>query len=191
VEPTVKGEPRVARIDYAARTSRFTAAVDVPGHGLLYVSGHARAMVDAVVVMRQVTRGEIFKQADLVVERKPRAGMPNGIMSDTAEVIGLAARNNMQAGRLLRARDLMKPQVVQRNETVTLIYRMPGVMLTVRGKALEAGADGDTISVLNEQSKRTLQGVVVGLGRVLVNGGAAHVASTIPPAQAAMLTNPH
>ena len=31
---------------------------------------------------------------------------------------------------------------------------MPGIMLTVRGKAIEGGAEGDVISVLNEQSKR-------------------------------------
>jgi flagella basal body P-ring formation protein FlgA len=105
-------------------------------------------------------------------------------------VIGLAARNNMQPGRLLRARDLMKPQIVQRNETVTLVYRMPGIMLTVRGKALEGGADGDTISVLNEQSKRRLQGVVVGPGRVLVGSGTAQVASNISPAHAALPANP-
>jgi flagella basal body P-ring formation protein FlgA len=184
VEPTVKGEPRVARIDYTARTARFTAAVDIPGHGLLYLSGHARATVDVVVVIRSVTRGEILKQADVVVERKPRAEMPRGIISDGAEAIGLAARNNMQPGRLLRARDLMKPQIVQRNEAVTLIYRMPGIMLTVRGKALERGADGDTISVLNEQSKRTLQGVVVGPGRILISNHTAQVAANIPPAHA-------
>ncbi len=62
----------------------------------------------------------------------------------------------------------MKPPVVLRNETVTLIYQVPGITLTVRGKAAEGGAEGDVISVLNEQSKRTLQGVVTGPGRVIV-----------------------
>ena len=60
----------------------------------------------------------------------------------------------------------MKPELVQRNETVTLIYEVPGIALTVRGKALEGGAEGDTISVLNEQSKRTVQGVVAAPGRM-------------------------
>ena len=46
---------------------------------------------------------------------------------------------------------------MQRNETVTINYEVPGIMLTVRGKALEAGADGDVISVLNIQSNRTVQ----------------------------------
>ena len=38
----------------------------------------------------------------------------------------------------------------------------------MRGQAHDAGALGDTINVLNEQSKRVVQGVVSGPGRVTV-----------------------
>ena len=62
----------------------------------------------------------------------------------------------------------MKPDLVQRNETVTLVYEVPGVVLTLRGKAIEGGAEGDTISVINEQSKRIVQGAIVGPGRVAI-----------------------
>jgi flagella basal body P-ring formation protein FlgA len=57
---------------------------------------------------------------------------------------------------------------------------MPGIMLTVRGKAMEGGAEGDVISVINEQSKRTLQGVVIAPGRVAVSLGSPRLAANIP-----------
>jgi flagellar basal body P-ring formation protein FlgA len=60
----------------------------------------------------------------------------------------------------------MKPDLVLRNEAVTLIYEAPGLMLTIRGKALESGAEGDLVNVLNIQSKRTVQGTVSGPGQV-------------------------
>ena len=41
----------------------------------------------------------------------------------------------------------------------------------MRGKALESGAEGDMVNVLNIQSKRTIQGVVTGPGRVTVMAG--------------------
>ena len=41
-------------------------------------------------------------------------------------------------------------------------------MLTVRGKALEAGAMGDIVGVLNIQSNRTVQATVIGPGRVSI-----------------------
>ena len=74
----------------------------------------------------------------------------------------------------------MKPELVQRNETVTLVYQVPGIMLTVRGKATEGGAEGDVISVLNEQSKRTVQGVIVGPGRVVISTVARRLAANLP-----------
>ena len=62
----------------------------------------------------------------------------------------------------------MKPNIVQRNDTVTLVYEAPGLVLTLRGQAQESGALGDTISVLNQQTKRVVQGVISGPGRVMV-----------------------
>ena len=49
----------------------------------------------------------------------------------------MAARRALRAGQPLRSADLMKPELVQRNETVTLVYEVPGIVLTMRGKALE------------------------------------------------------
>ena len=80
----------------------------------------------------------------------------------------MAAKVALRTGQALRTADLIKPQIVQRNETVTITYEVPGIMLTVRGKALEAGAVGDVVSVLNIQSNRTVQATVTGPGRVTI-----------------------
>jgi flagella basal body P-ring formation protein FlgA len=72
----------------------------------------------------------------------------------------------VRPGQPLRRTDLMKPQVVHRDDNITLVYEVPGIMLTTRGKALEGGAEGDVINVLNVQSKRTIQGTVIGPNRV-------------------------
>lgn len=69
----------------------------------------------------------------------------------------------------------MKPNIVQRDDTVTLVYEAPGLVLTLRGQAQEAGALGDTISVLNQQTKRSVQGVVSGPGRVTVANTTLHL----------------
>jgi flagella basal body P-ring formation protein FlgA len=91
----------------------------------------------------------------------------------------MAARGAMQGGRPLRYADLMKPDLVLRNEAVTLVYEAPGMVLTIRGKANDSGAAGDVISVLNEQSKRLVQGVVIGPGRVAVTTGSPRFAANI------------
>jgi flagellar basal body P-ring formation protein FlgA len=82
------------------------------------------------------------------------------------EVLGRAARRAVRSGQGLRIADVMKPELVQRGEMVTLHYEVPGITITMRGKALDSGAEGESVNVLNELSKRTIQGVVTGSGHV-------------------------
>ena len=180
VEPSAKGEPRVANIDYDLRSGRFEAAIEIPaGAGkrtAIQLSGRAMATVEVATAARTIERGVILRDADLIMERRARAEVGRDVITSPAQAVGLAPRGGLQPGRPIRTAELMKPDLVQRNETVTLVYEVPGVVLTIRGKAAEGGAEGDVINVLNEQSKRTLQGVIVGPGRVVglsteVSGG--------------------
>ena len=185
VEPNAKGEPRVARIAYDPRSGRFDAALEIPtsnaGVSTLRMNGRAAVTADVVTLSHAVDRGAIIKVSDVIVERRPRAEVGRENVSNRDQAIGMAARNNLRAGTPLRAADLMKPELVQRNETVTLVYEVPGITLTVRGKAIEGGAEGDVISVLNEQSKRTVQGIIVGPGRVVISTGSPRLAANLAP----------
>ena len=189
VESSAKGEPRVATLNYNTGSGRFDVTLDLPTgamtRGTLRLSGRATATVAVVTLARAIERGELIKSADLLIERRPRAEIGRDIVSDREQAVGLAARNGLSAGRPLRAADLMKPELVQRNETVMLVYQVPGITLTVRGKAMEGGAEGDVVSVLNEQSKRTVQGVVAGPGRVFVSTGSPRLAANILPVRSA------
>lgn len=186
VEPSALGEPRVARISYN-RDGRFDATLEIPtgptARGLLRVGGRALATTEVVTIARTLGHGAILKDSDVIVERRPRAEVGRDAVTDRRQAAGLALRSPMQAGRILHAAELVKPDTIQRNEVVTLIYEVPGVTLTVRGKAMEGGAEGDMISVLNEQSKRTLQGVIIGPGRVVISQYGARLAANVPPAR--------
>jgi flagella basal body P-ring formation protein FlgA len=146
----------------------------------LRLTGRAAATVEVVTLARPVERGEVLKSADILIERRPRGEIGRDIVTKADQVVGFAARSLLQPERPLRTADLMRPELVQRNETVTLVYEVPGITLTVRGKATEGGAEGDMIAVLNEQSKRTVQGVVTGPGRVVINTGLPRLAANLP-----------
>lgn len=185
VDPSALGEPRVTHVAYDAHSGRFDAMLDLPSgtsaRSNLHLAGRAIATAAVVTLAHAVERGAVLKDGDIVVERRPRAELGRDVLSDPDRVRGLAVRSNMQIGAVLRAADVTRPDIVLRNEAVTITYAMPGLMLTVRGKALEGGAEGDTISVLNEQSKRTLQGVVTGPGRVTMGTAAPRLAANLTP----------
>jgi flagella basal body P-ring formation protein FlgA len=172
---------RVAYTYYSARSGRFDIVFEAPEDAAqrtsLRYSGYAVETLPVVVPVRPLARGEVIKAADVTIERRPKADFHDGALAAT-EVTGLAVRHAVHAGQPLQSVDLMRPQVVQRNEPVTLIYQVPGLVLTIRGKALESGADGELVNVLNVQSKRTVQGTVAGPARVVVNTPAARLAAS-------------
>src|SRR4029078_865825 len=181
VDPLSVGEPRVTHIDYDTRSTRFDATIEIPSdsakRSVLRITGRAIPTVEVVTIGRTVERGNILKDADIVMERRPRSEVGRDAITKRADVIGMAARGAMQGGRPLRAADLMKPDLVLRNQAVTLVYEAPGMVLTIRGKANEGGAEGDVISVINEQSKRVVQGMIIGPGRVAITTGSPRLAA--------------
>jgi flagella basal body P-ring formation protein FlgA len=185
VEPSAKGQPRVTNIDFDTRNGRFETTLEFPiGPGkrsVMRLSGRAIAMVQVATVTRTIEHGGIVKDSDVLVERRPRAEVGRDVVTKREQAAGLAARNSLQPGRPIRIADLMTPDLVQRNEIVTLIYEAPGILLTIRGKATEGGAEGDAINVINEQSKRTVQGTIVGPGRVAIRATSPRVAANIKP----------
>jgi len=179
IEPNLTGELQVVTLAYDPRTTRFDVTLGLPQSVELRrqaarYTGTAIETIDAVTVDRPVERGEVLKASDLTVVRRPKADGA-AVLTDFSAAVGLAARHALRPGQPFAAADLMKPQIVQRNDTVTIVYQAPGVMLTLRGQAQDAGALGDTISVLNVESKRAVQAVVAGPDRVTVGPAATRL----------------
>ena len=185
VEPNATGELQVLALSYDPRTTRFDVTFDLPdsvalrGEPARY-TGTAIETVDAVAVDRPVERGEVLKISDLTVVRRPKA-QSSSLLTDSNAAVGLAARHALRPGDVLAAADLMKPEIVARNDTVTIVYQVPGVTLTLRGQAKDAGALGDTINVINMESKRVMQTVISGPDRVTVGPIVTHVVDNSVP----------
>ena len=183
VEPDATGDLQVLGLTYDPRTTRFDVTFDLPSSATLHrqparYTGTAMETVPAVTVQRPVEHGEVLKEADLAVVRRPKT--EGGAITDMRAVVGMAARRQLRPDQPLHAADLMKPEIVARNDSVTIVYQAPGITLTLRGQAQEAGALGDTIGVLNVDSKRTVQGVISAPGRVTIGALPTRVVDIAP-----------
>jgi flagella basal body P-ring formation protein FlgA len=185
IEPSVTGDLVVSRMHVDPRNGRFDISFELPGSTLahranLRFTGSVAETAEATTLTRSLRPGDVIKASDVITERRPKAELrSDGVVLDQA--IGMAARTALRSGQALRMDDLVKPQIVQRNETVTISYQVPGIMLTVRGKAVEAGALGDVVGVLNIQSNRTVQATVTGPGRVSIPAATPIVAASVTP----------
>src|ERR1700712_814798 len=159
----VRFDPRDGRFDITFEISNDSGTAPTK----LRFTGTVVETIEAAVLARGVERNEVLKSSDVVVERRPKAEV--GADAATRDrAVGMQARRQLRAGQAVRVADLAKPDLVQRDQNVTLIYDTPGLYLTVRGKAIENGTEGDVVNVMNLQSKRTISGVVTGRGQVSI-----------------------
>jgi flagella basal body P-ring formation protein FlgA len=163
-------QPVSARLD--PRSGRFDVFFEIANdtnnsRSKLRFTGIAVEMLEAAILTRNVDRGDVLKASDVVTERRPKGEVGNDA-ANRNQAVGMQMRKGVRAGQPLKVTDLGKPDLVQRDDNVTLIYETAGIYLTVRGKAVESGTEGDTVNVLNLQSKRNVSGVVVGRGQVAV-----------------------
>ena len=185
IEPTVSGDLVVARMYVDPRSGRFDITFELPGSTLprrsaLRFTGTVAETVEAATLTRSLRLGEVIKASDVMMERRPKNEIRGeGLTAEQA--VGMAVKSAARSGQALRVDDLIKPQIVQRNEAVTITYQVPGITLTVRGKAVEAGALGDVIGVLNIQSNRTVQATVTGPGHVSITTASPIVAAAAAP----------
>jgi len=83
------------------------------------------------------------------------------MITDARWMLGMTPRRAIMPGMPVAMRDLQERIVVQKNSMVTIVLRSGALMLTARGKALEDGAEGASVRVLNPRSERVVQATVI------------------------------
>lgn len=172
--PDVSSGVKVDDVSYDPRARRVSAAISVATQSgaqrrTLRVTGQLVEMMPVAVLNRSINRGEMVQSSDVSIEKRPRESAPNDAIVDLNQIMGFIARRTIMAGSPIKQGDLIRPDVVARGDTVTIIFEGRGLMITARGKALEAGGVGAVIGVQNLQSKRTIQATIAGAGKVIVS----------------------
>lgn len=176
VEPDSTGDLQVSELVFDPKSQRVQAVLTLAGSRALTLkpiraSGLVVDSLEVPVLVRAVARGETIRANDIVLERRPRASLSGGgTLVDPATADGRVARTALRAGAVLREGDTAKQELVQKNSIVSVTYKIPGLTLSMRARALEAGGLGDAVLVQNPQSKRQLQATVTGPGQVSVSG---------------------
>jgi flagella basal body P-ring formation protein FlgA len=146
-------------------SGRFRAVLlaDVGASARRVVVGGSVVVTQPVAVLVDaVDRGAVIGESDVAIERRDRRQVSDGTVVDPSDLVGMAARRPLRPGDLVRSDQVEPPRVVRRGQLVTMVYKSPGIALTARGRALADAAVGEAVTVVNEQSRRSVEGVAVG-----------------------------
>ncbi len=173
----------IGQLDYDAASGRFTAllSLEAPGmrplHGRL--SGRVQEMVDIPVAVRRLLPGDVVGQADVRFGRVRADTVRADVARDAAQAVGMAVRRPVGIGAPFAMADLGRPLAVKRGDGVHIELELPGLLISAQGVALEGGASGDRIRVMNTTSRATLDAQVVGPDQVRPTGAPASTASAV------------
>lgn len=130
------------------------------------------AMADTLVATRMIPAQTTLAAEDMT----PVAAEIPGGLSDPAAAAGLETRVAIYPGRPILLRDLGPPALVERNQTVALVYANAALTIRAEGRALSRGRAGEEIRVMNIGSRSTVTGRVTADGSVRVGPFAAGTA---------------
>jgi flagella basal body P-ring formation protein FlgA len=159
----------IAKLDFDVQTGRFVATLKLATGRTYGLQGKVEPGQDVPVLNRPLEPGEVAADEDVMFVRVAQSRLARGAITDAVDIVGFSARRQLRPGIALRTGDFEKPIVIRKGDTVTMVFKAPGIELTARGKAMDNGAIGDTVAIVNGQSHKQVDAVVTGTGSVTVS----------------------
>ncbi len=162
----------VASITYHSESDRFEATIVGPSKehpaGTIQVSGHVEHTMPVPMLKKAMRTGDIIRADDIEWKDMPVHAVDAGNLIDADKLIGKTPRHMVMADQPVRDTDLAEPMLVNRGQSVTILYAKGPITVTAKGRAMEDGARGATIRVVNSTSSRPIDARVSDDGMVTV-----------------------
>lgn len=184
VPPGAAVAAEVRALDYDPASGRFSAVLLVEASGMdeveVPVSGRAEPTVRVLVATRVLMPGTVIGPGDLGPEELPASDIVDAVATDPGQAVGMEVLHPIAPGDSIPLEDLARPPLVRRGQLVMIALAVSDLALDEQGRALDTGAAGDEVRVLNPVSRAVLEATVVGPGRVRVAPGSVPLSPPAP-----------
>lgn len=151
----------------------FEATIAAPSNAnpvkTIRISGKIKRMIDVPVLRQALRNGSIISKNDIeLIEIEEREVQHNMIVNADI-LIGMTPRRMLQQGKPILISTIESPRMIKRGDMVTMTLQSGPLTLTSRARALQDGAKGDVIRVVNMNSNRTIEAQVLAEREVVVS----------------------
>ncbi len=165
----------VRQVQYDRASGRFSATLAAggnhPGAQRVSIQGRVFATARLPILRRTVAAGETIRAQDIEFAQVREDAGRRDLIANPDKLIGQTARQRLREREPVREIDVRPATLVARNANVTIVLQFGNLSLSALGRAVEDGARGDTIRIVNTASNRQLEGVVIGPDTVSVSTG--------------------
>lgn len=121
---------------------------------------------DVVVTAKTIVKGDVVVASDVKMKKMFVASYDNDYCGDLELVVGSVAKKDIYEDTYVSKRDIVAVKAVTRGSAVACVIQDKNLAMVVTLYAAEDGYQGDVIRLINQSTNKTLQGLVVGAGKV-------------------------
>ncbi|MEQ8227190.1 MAG: flagellar basal body P-ring formation chaperone FlgA [Rhodospirillales bacterium] len=159
-------------ITFDKRTQRFAAIVSVPKNDpageRIRLTGRLHAVVKIPVASKVLSRNDVITDRDVKWIRIRADRIMPDTVTNLEDLVGMAVKHGLRPDGVIRRSDVERPILVERGSLVTVTLNHGPMALTAQGKALERGALGDVVQIINRRSQAVFEGEITGPSRAKV-----------------------
>ena len=133
----------------------------------IYVPVTIRVYGDYPVAARQLRRGDVLRDSDIVMQQGDLSTLSQHAELDINNLLGKELSIGLNAGQPFRQHMLKSPAMVLKGQNVSIVYSTGGFSASNTGQAMSDGSVGELISV-RTTSGTVIKGVVQADGTVKV-----------------------
>jgi len=115
-----------------------------------------------------LTAKDVLRSGEIITQYN--ASPPDDVWEDEhAVLLGREVRRTVYAGQPIKEQNTRAPRLVKRNQLVTLKYVKGPLEISMNGRAMGEAAEGESVSVMNLESRQVVEGIVQAGGWIWVN----------------------
>jgi flagella basal body P-ring formation protein FlgA len=148
----------------------FSVHFDVNGkfYKRVWATATVEVLAEVVMTKKPLGRHKPITEDDIELLKMDLAKLPSGVITDPEAVLGKRTKRAIGAKTVLRADLVELPPLVKRGDVVVIIAESSGLKITALGQVKKKGRLGESIPVMNYDSKKILYGRVLDSSTVKV-----------------------
>ena len=148
----------------------FSVHFDVNGkfYKRVWATATVEVLAEVVITKKPLGRHRPITEDDIEMLKLDLAKLPAGVITDPEAVLGKRTKRAIGAKTALRADLIEFPPLVKRGDIVVIIAESKGLKITALGQVKKKGRFGESIPVMNYDSKKVLYARVLDASTVKV-----------------------
>ena len=102
---------------------------------------------------------EVLRSGDIITEDNASLE-PGGDYEDATSLLGREVKRTVYQGQPIKPENTRSRRLVRRNQVVSVVYVSGPLEITMTGRALGEAGVGDTVEVMNADSRKVITGTV-------------------------------